>query len=193
MRYRARESNPAASVCRTVGLPRDRARRSSLRTDSNRRDRAYGARLHPVRAAIVLSARIELATRASDARMISASPRERGVPGRSRTSDARFVASHDVHFNTGTESEPSAGIEPASPPYRSGALPLSDDGIALAGFEPASIHAKRPIGKRASHAQPLGHATVHPQPRSQPTPPRDRLEVAGHGRRFHGSGFTFFR
>lgn len=25
--YRARESNPAASVCRTVGLPRDRARR----------------------------------------------------------------------------------------------------------------------------------------------------------------------
>lgn len=103
--------------------------------------------------------------------MISASPRERaGVPGRSRTSDARFVASHDVPFNTGTESEPSAGIEPASPPYRSGALPLSDDGIALAGFEPASIHVKRPIGKRASHAQPLGHATVHPQPRSQPTP-----------------------
>ena len=47
---------------------------------------------------------------------------------------------------------------------------MSDDGVALAGFEPASIHAKRPIGKRASHAQPLGHATVHPQPRSQPTP-----------------------
>jgi hypothetical protein len=48
--------------------------------------------------------------------MISVSTRERwvpdegggtggpvsGVPGRSRTSDARFVAAHDVHFTTGT-------------------------------------------------------------------------------------------
>ena len=42
--------------------------------------------------------------------------------------------------------------------------------VALAGFEPARTHAKRPIGKRASHAQPPGHATVHPQPWSQPTP-----------------------
>jgi hypothetical protein len=42
--------------------------------------------------------------------------------------------------------------------------------VALAGFEPARAHAKRPIGKRASHAQPPGHATVHPQPWSQPTP-----------------------
>ncbi len=103
--------------------------------------------------------------------MISVSTRERcGVPGGIRTPDARFVASHDVHFNTGTDGEPSAGIEPASPPYRRGALPLSDDGIALAGFEPASIHAKRPLGKRASHSQPPGHETVHPQPLSQPTP-----------------------
>lgn len=70
--------------------------------------------------------------------------RARGVPGRIRTSDARFVATHDVHFTPGTM-------------------------VALAGFEPARTHAKRPIGKRASHAQPPGHATVHPQPWSQPT------------------------
>jgi hypothetical protein len=64
------------------------------------------------------------------------------------------------------------------------------DSVALAGFEPASFHAKRPLGKRASHSQPLGHETVHPQPQSQPH--TLVCEVAGHGRRFRGSGFYVF-
>jgi hypothetical protein len=106
--YRARGSNPAASVCRTEGLTRDRARRTSLS---------------------VLPARIELATRASDARMISVSTRERdrywsailidgdfgyGAESVIQLLDERIIVGNDVEAGAvdGTNGDPGLQLPP---------------------------------------------------------------------------------
>src|SRR6516164_176147 len=88
---------------------------------------------------------------------------------------------------------------PQSPPYRRGALPLSYDGVALAGLEPASFHAKRPLGttrfpSAASRPRNGASATLVAPHTLLLGPCASRralsaawsMEVAGHGRHFRG-------